>query len=272
MNILFTLNKKYINLLFTCLLSIGKHHKNDQMHFHIVSNDIVEEDLEILKKELSGHYKYTFYSYTNDVLENAKTTYRYPQEIYYRLFAKCYLKDDVDRILYLDVDTIVIKNLRHLYKLNFEDKFFIGSTNIKKALTKFNNIKNKATYDSHYLNTGVLLINVEGLRKNQDIDLLNEYIIKHDKTLFLPDQDVLNALYGNKVKLVDHLLYNLSDRALMKHNFGKANKIDLDWVNKNSCIIHYYGKNKPWNEKYKGILSEYYFFYENYRKKLVETI
>ena len=35
-------------------------------------------------------------------------------------------------------------------------------------------------------------------------------------------------------------------------------KIDLKWVKKNTKIIHYIGKNKPWKENYKGILKVYY--------------
>ena len=35
-------------------------------------------------------------------------------------------------------------------------------------------------------------------------------------------------------------------------------KIDLDWVRDNVVIIHYYGKNKPWKDNYKGILNCFY--------------
>ena len=41
----------------------------------------------------------------------------------------------------------------------------------------------------------------------------------------------------------------------------KKNKIDLDWVKNNNIIIHYLGRNKPWKDKYKGILKDFYFEY-----------
>lgn len=264
MDILFTLNKKYINLLSTCLLSIAEHHSKSEITFHIASNDLKDEDLKTIKPYLPKQYKFKFYNYRNKYLDDAKTTYRYPQEIYYRLYAKCYLDETIEKVLYLDVDTIIIKNLESFYQKDFSEKLFIGSTNIKKTLTTFNNVKNKAKPDAHYLNTGVLLINLKGLREKQDINELNEYIYKNDKRLFLPDQDVLNALYGTEVKLVSHLEYNLSDRAITKYNLGKIiSKIDLNWVNQNTYIIHYYGKNKPWLDTYKGILQDYYLKYEN---------
>ena len=71
-------------------------------------------------------------------------------------------------------------------------------------------------------------------------------LLKMEKRLFLPDQDVLNALYGNKVIVIDNLKYNLSDRAIKRYNLTKREKINRHWVDENAYIIHYYGKNKPW--------------------------
>ena len=109
------------------------------------------------------------------------------------------------------------------------------------------------------------------MRKEQNIQELNEYIIKNEKRLFLPDQDVLNALYGNKVIVIDNLKYNLSDRAIKRYNLTKRKKINRHWVDENAYIIHYYGKNKPWKDKYRGILKPYYEFHAERVKKIIES-
>lgn len=54
------------------------------------------------------------------------------------------------------------------------------------------------------------------------------------------------------------LLYNLGDKGLRLHNLNKKNKIDINWVRKNTIVIHYYGRNKPWNKNYDGILNVFY--------------
>lgn len=78
----------------------------------------------------------------------------------------------------------------------------------------------------------------------------------------LPDQDILTALYGDRVKLLDTMIYNLSDRTLNLYNADPTNeKRDLAWVRENSVVIHYFGRNKPWKENYRGILD--IFYYEN---------
>lgn len=77
--------------------------------------------------------------------------------------------------------------------------------------------------------------------------------------LFLPDQDILTALYGNHVKLLDSLRYNLSDRVLAFHNADLQNeRLDAAWVRENSVILHYCGRAKPWKENYRGSLGVFY--------------
>jgi len=69
-------------------------------------------------------------------------------------------------------------------------------------------------------------------------------------------------LYGDRVKIVDTLRYNLSDRTLSFYNADPLKEnLDLEWVRKNAVVIHYFGKNKPWKPHYKGILDVFYHEY-----------
>lgn len=82
----------------------------------------------------------------------------------------------------------------------------------------------------------------------------------------LPDQDVISTLYGHKIKIEDGYVYNLNERKIRGWNrrHGKKGKIGPEWVEKHAKILHYIGRNKPWNEKYRGILKPYY---DRYRVK-----
>lgn len=184
---------------------------------------------------------------------------RYPVEIYFRIFATKYLPKNLDRILYLDTDIIVINKLNKLYNMNFHDNYYLASTNIGKFIHLFNEIRLGLDKEHPYINTGVLLINLKKLR-NVEIEYeVNNFVNKKKKLLMLPDQDIISTLYGSKIKVIDNLKYNLSDRFLNLHNLKNFNsKIDLAWIRKNTIIIHYYGKNKPWKKNYKGILNCFY--------------
>ena len=102
-------------------------------------------------------------------------------------------------------------------------------------------------------------MNLPLLRSDMNIEKIRETAQKKMHTFLLPDQDLLTMMHGEHIKLIDTMRYNLSDRLLTFYNLNPKNeKLDLDWVRENAVIIHYFGKNKPWKEHYKGILDVLY--------------
>jgi len=260
MNILLCLNKKFINLMTSLIVSIIENN-DDELNFYIISKDINAFCLDSMRKHFTRSVNLNLIKIEDDFLKDAPISDRYPLEIYYRIFAPSLLPNSIKRILYLDCDIIVKGSLKKLYNMDFNNNLYIGTTNVKEFLKRFNQIKNKAPKDSEYLNTGVLLMNLELLRKEQNYEEIFDYIKRRSKYFILPDQDIISTLYGNRVILVDNLIYNLSDRTILKYNLGQLDlkkRIDIKWVEENTIIIHYFGKNKPWKKNYKGILKGYY--------------
>lgn len=263
MNLLFTLNKNYLPQLIVLLKSIQINNPNEELKIYIISKDLSDEDIKIIyNKVKNDKMVINLMGFDETLLKGSPTSKRYPLEIYYRLFASQVLPKEVDRILYLDPDIVVIKSLKELYNMDFEGNYFIGATHVRGLLRKFNEIRVSAPKNAPYINTGVMLMNISKLREEQDINAVYEYINKHKHKFTLPDQDVLCGLYGDKVKLVDQLKYNISDRIITFNNLRRKNKIDLNWVKENTVIIHYCGRNKPWKKKYSGILGDFYYQYE----------
>lgn len=260
MNILVTINKKYLKILFTMLNSLSFNNSKHILNVYVVANDLTISDF---KNYHVDNVKFTIIHFEDEILDSAPASKRYPSVIYYRLLAAKFLPNDLDRILYLDPDIIVLKDLSDLYNSDFNGNYYIGSSNVKNILRKFNEVKNGAPKKAPYLNTGVLLINLKELRKFDQSKEVYNFILKKRMTLMLPDQDVLQGLYGDKVLQIDHLKYNLSDRTITLYNLKHlVNKIDLNWVDQNCSIIHYFGRNKPWKKSYRGILQDYYLKYE----------
>ena len=144
---------------------------------------------------------------------------------------------------------------------DFEGNYFMGCTNTKVPLQKFNQVRLgiDVEKDVPYINTGVLMMNLPLLRENLNFEDICEFSEKKKQMLILPDQDILTALYGEHVKLIDNLRYNLSDRTLLAYNADpQKGNVDEVWVRKNTSIIHYFGRNKPWKKKYVGILDVFY--------------
>ena len=256
MNILVTINKNYLKYLISMLRSLI-YFNNVDINLYIISKDVTQ-DILTNYQEFVNKINITILNFDDSILKDAPTTKRYPKTIYYRLFAYCVLPKSIDRILYLDPDIIINGDLSDLYNMNFDGAALIGSTTIKEPLRKFNELKNKAPKGAPYLNTGVLLMNLNYLRHLTNKKEIYEYIEERKKFFTLPDQDIISALYGKHIKLVPAEIYNLSDRGIKFHNLYNKDKINLDFVKQNTKIIHYYGKNKPWNKNYKGILQDFY--------------
>ena len=262
MNILITVNVAYLKHFLTMLRSIESNTKGD-FTIYVISKDVNEEHISVLKTGLNYPERFTFVCKKIDNVFQGKApvSKKWPETIYYRLFAGSILPESVDKILYLDTDIIVLKDLNELYSMDFNGKIFIGATHTCKFLRWFNQVKNHAPKKSPYLNTGVLMIDLNGLRKVHSDERVFGYIKKNYHRLLLPDQDVLQGLYGDKLGLIDSHKYGLSDRHITLNNMFHKTKIDKKWVDENCCIIHYIGKNKPWKGKYKGFLNQYYYDY-----------
>ena len=261
MNILTSVNKKYIRQLNVLLNSIAYSNKEEKFNIYVLNKNLDKDDLENITVNLdSKRFNIVDIKIPDSEIDTFPVIEkRYPIEIYFRLFASDYLPSDIDRILYLDCDTVVINDLKELYNMDFEDNYYIAATHISKVLHKFNEIRLNIQEDEPYVNTGVLLINLKELRKIDVKDKIIKFIEKNQKRLLLPDQDIIVSLFGNKIKLIDELKYNLSEIAWYKFNINNSkNKITLKWIIKNTVIIHYCGRNKPWNKEYIGSLDCFY--------------
>lgn len=259
MNLLFCINHNVLGEFGSCLKSIVLHGGFTHYDVYVLHSALEASTCEAIRTDFGKDMTFHFISVPDVLFSGFPVTDRYPKEIYYRLAAPQLLPEQLERILYLDVDTLVINSLQELYETDFQGNYYAGCTHTKGFLTKVNQSRLNADKKSAYINTGVLLMNLPVLRKKLNLNEIREYVQDNEKALILPDQDILSALYGNKVLLLDTLRFNLSDRIMNMHNAEHwHHKIDTDWVAKNTSVIHYCGTNKPWNRDYMGKLGVFY--------------
>lgn len=260
MNILVTINSNYRYHLAVMVKSLMTNNPGEKFDIYVLNRGLNDDDKEFLNNSLiSADATYHFISVPTDLFEGAPTEKRYPHEIYFRIFSFMFLPENVDKVLYLDPDLVVNKSIRNLYDMDFEGNYFIATTHVRKFMLFINRIRMGAKKENVYMNTGVMMMNLKELKEVVKKEEIYAFIKKKKHSMILPDQDILYALYGDKVKLIDDKIYNLSDRMIAINNLSKKNvKIDKKWVEENNVIVHFYGRNKPWKPDYDGILQEYY--------------
>lgn len=103
-------------------------------------------------------------------------------------------------------------------------------------------------------------MNIASLRKDFNSSSIFALIEKRGGAFILPDQDIVMALYGERIALVDSIRYNLSDRMMFLANITRqpSNRMNAQSVRKDCCLIHYCGRNKPWKKRYAGVLGCFY--------------
>lgn len=267
MNVLVTLDHRYCTQLAVMMTSFIEHHSPYDISLFVMHHSLSSDDELWLKTVL--HYpnlSFSFIFVDEQSLVTAPTSKRYPHEMYYRLFAADYLPRDLDRILYLDPDIVVINSLADLYFDPFDHHLFKACTHVFSRGQRFNQLRLKTDGNTPYFNSGVLMMNLEKMRSVISKEAIFKYIKTNRSRLLLPDQDVLTALFGNQIQLIDALYYNLSEKYLNQYNQKVAkgqNPITIEWVESHAKIIHYCGRNKPWKPEYRGELNRFYREYES---------
>lgn len=258
MNLLFCINPKFRPLLCQCLRSIVKNGGEERYDAYILHSDLMDADMDAVRA-VSDRVSCRFLSVDAGDFDGFPESRRYPRQIYYRLAAPLLLPEELDRILYLDVDTLVINPLKELYTMDFQGNYYIACTHIREALTKLNDRRLNVPDGSPYVNTGVMVLNLPALRENLTMDEIRRTALQKIDSFWLPDQDLLTVLHGDKILLADTQKYNLSDRILNIYNANPKNpRHNLDWVRENTVVIHYCGKNRPWKPHYIGQLGVFY--------------
>ena len=256
-NILVTLDKNYIPQLNVMLSSLI--YSNPQCRFtvYLLHSSIEDKDLTETRRILKQSGCLVSVKAKEIGLENAPVTSRYPQEIYYRIFAAKYLPDELDRVLYLDPDIIVNGSILDLYHIPMENYYFAAASHIGDFMHKINEFRLDMDEESPYVNSGVMLMNLERLRKEQNYEDVFRFIEKQKSKLILPDQDIISSLYGTKIYEINSFRYNMTESMYQKHSMFEKD-LNLQWVRENSVIIHYCGRNKPWKDTYIGQLNIFY--------------
>ena len=258
MNILVTLDSGYIKVLSVMLKSLLMADRENHFMVYVMNSALTEADFDYVEKYLDcDRLKLVDIKIDSSILAGAPVTDRYPLEMYYRIFAAAFLPGDVDRVLYLDPDLVVLKPLDDLYNMDMGDNYFAAASHVGNILTRVNNIRLNTEEDAPYINSGVMLMNIKLMRSQQDCDRVLDYISRHKSFLLLPDQDVISAVYSEKIVEIDPLVYNMTDRLLL-HPDTAERGVNMEWVAQNTAIIHFCGRNKPWKDRYMGPLGYIY--------------
>lgn len=253
MNILISVNQRYVERAKTTLFSLRMHTK-EEIVVYLINNSLSVESTEKFGEYLKKKCDIKLHiidTKETDLDDFPIVNSNFCVEMYYRILAQFMLPNTINRILWLDVDMIIQKDISEFYWQDFEGNKLIACCdrqNMDKLV-----LERKQTLglerDYQYFNSGVLLMNLALLREGLSQKNLIKECKKYLDVIFWGDQDLLNLLYRDSTKIVDWKKYNFQingERFIPKAVVSKAS------------ILHYTTGRKPWNYKYLCSTSKYY--------------
>ena len=265
-SILVSLDQAYLPQLQVLLTSIFCNNPGERFNVYLLHSGISDQDLAPVAEQCRRMQdSFCPIRVQEDLFAGAPTTRQYPREMYYRLLAAELLPRSLDRVLYLDPDILVINPVRALYDTDLEGDLMAAATHtgLLAGITDPVNRLRLENYEAEaYYNSGVLVMDLSAMRREVRPGDIFDYAREHADILLLPDQDVLNGLYGGQILGVDDSLWNYDARRFDRYLLLSQGERDMDWVMDHTAILHFCGKRKPWNHSYQGRFSALYKHYQ----------
>jgi lipopolysaccharide biosynthesis glycosyltransferase len=153
---------------------------------------------------------------------------------YYRLLLPILL--DIDKVIYIDSDTIVMSDLTEIFNHDLKDKLVGGvidpGGHTSNIYYKFQNIE-------PYINAGLLVMNLKLMRELNFTDACKRIYYQFVTEMNYGDQDIINlAAYQRKIILDDKFcrLMQINDETNDSFNLAVSN----------NHVLHFVGAIKPW--------------------------
>lgn len=272
--IVLSCDENYTVPLCVSLLSLLKKAKETTFYeiYILLEKDFSKESKD---KILSLRKKYPNCSITffliGSEFDHAYVSLHITKAAYFRLKIASLLPD-FSKCLYLDCDILVLKDLTNLFDTELADCVFAGVNDMD--ITEEDKIKRGLKKTSNYINSGILVMNLDKIRKE---NLEKHFFTLARNTYQYHDQDIINIACEGKIKLLE-LKYNLPAFPFYSHggevkyagsvqNYTEA---EIDDALRNKLIVHYLGNNKPW-QKSEMFYGEVWWMYHEELEKLAAT-
>ncbi|WAL58312.1 glycosyltransferase family 8 protein [Thermocoleostomius sinensis] len=192
----------------------------------------------------------------------------YPKSAYLRLLLPDIVPDEVEKVIYLDTDIVVTGNLETLWNLEIDNQALLAVQDpVHRFVNQAHHLKSfdlntwGITSEHRYLNSGVLVMNLNKWRSEKLADRIMNFMSQHSELLF-PDQDGLSIILANDWGELEprwnqvHVVHSFSSwRESPYHQEMFENVLHHPYV------IHFTSRPKPWmpgcTHPHRGVFLHY---------------
>lgn len=247
-NICYATNESFAPYMAVSITSLLENNASHSVVVHILHSDLSEAT----KARLSAfetrykNAKIIFHKIDDSRFEKFGLTIEHiTKETYFRYMIAEVLPN-IDSVLYLDGDTIVNGDICEVFDVDLTNCYCAGVSDIYIESVGY---KKTLGIDGLYINAGVILFNLDEMRKTNISEKLFKLTAENDYKY--QDQDAINVAFNGKIKELDCI-----------YNFKRAHQKAFPEKMHSAKIVHYVGPSKPWKKFTLNRLKCLYFKYK----------
>lgn len=232
MNLVFICDNNYALPTRTAINSVIKNKKQEtELKIYIIGVELNEQNKNSFYKFNMPNVKIIFLE-QDDVYKNLGPQHKHVSKAALLKFNIPQLINE-ERILYLDGDIIVSDDLSDLYHTDISEYYAAVIQDYFSIIIKEDN---KRIGTENYFNSGVMLLNLAKMRKDNISENLLTYK-RNQKDIYYMDQDAFNYIFDKKVTFLNY-----------KYNFlNKYEETEQEIFKNIKPVIVHYADSKPWN-------------------------
>lgn len=210
MNVVYSSSDLFSELAGISILSLLEHNTAfDEINVYLIDNGISEKNKANLKSIVDQFGRKLFFVSPLDIEKLSGTHIhvgRWNISTFYRLFLPTILPETVDKVLFIDCDTIVLQDLSPLWNMDMAGKWLYGVDDCRGAAYRTNI---GLAPEDNYINNGVLLMDLKAWRENKVEEMFLQFIHDHQGDITYVDQGVQNGVLSKLKKTgLMHPKYN----------------------------------------------------------------
>ena len=266
LNVIFASDDNYASFLSISLISLIEHNQKDfdKINIYILDDGISDKNkskvmtllkdypcsISFIETKRLDEMNFNVLGLERNLNESSLTTYA-------RLFMSTLLPKSIDKILYLDCDSLIVGSYKDLWNIDISNYYCAGvldgiNTSVKEALG--------FKKEDIYVNAGFLLVNLKKWREDSVEEKFIRFMDENQHRFYQHDQGVLNNVFKDKILIVDPkynlqiyfqtLDYDLARKFTCIETEYYTKEI-VDNARENPVFLHFCGPNydRPWYNK-----------------------
>jgi len=275
-NIAYAPDDKYINQTIVSMVSAIENNKEHEIEFIIAFSKLSDENINKLKS--IQNCKLRLLEVDEAIFKSLPLAHWITVQTWFRIKLPDFCPD-LDRILYLDCDTLILGDLQELFLTNIENKYLAG---VKDVWNVNKHIKRLSMKSNVYINAGMLLYNAKYCREEKFFDKIIDFVSHNPKIIDYSDQDGINKIADGNIIIV-HPKFDFMDTWWRGGYYEHEGQEEIDYLEakENPVIAHLTGlkpafkgcgnkfKDKWW--EYAKLTAVYPELKEDYEKSKIPT-